>query len=270
MSLEKHRNPNGTYDGPGVMSEITGLGRDEVLAIAEQVKANNAKLNACPWHEFEEEQTTEAHKQRYRCRHCGGTVDAVAYRWHERGRRPGKVNPNPPELAITWHDSPESVHRAMWEEAAIAEGMTYEQLMAESEGEGETEDGEQVVFTHEQELAGMHEQGCWAFVDTRVNMIHAWADPEAPFERVLHMLAHEVGHATGDSHPDDLQEEMRAEQFGRVAKAAYAMLPAREPEVWRMFDGENGYEYSDDPETIERWRAYLGDTHANFLTPLYK
>lgn len=138
-----------------------------------------------------------------------------------------KVDPQPPTVSVTWHESPESVHRAMWEEVAVANGMTYEQLIAESEGEGETETGETVVFTHEQELTGMHEQGCWAFVDTRTNTIHAWADEATPRELVLHLLAHEIGHITGESHPDDMQEEMRAEQFGRVAKMAYGLLPAR-------------------------------------------
>ena len=137
------------------------------------------------------------------------------------------VDPQPPTVSVTWHESPESVHRAMWEEVAVAEGMTYEQLIAESEGEGETETGETVAFTHEQELAGMRGQGCWAFVDTRNNTIHAWADEATPRELVLHMLAHEIGHITGEPHPDHMQEEMRAEQFGRVAKMAYGLLPAR-------------------------------------------
>lgn len=145
--------------------------------------------------------------------------------WNQRALP--NVDPQPPTVSVTWHESPESVHRAMWEEVAVAEGMTYEQLIAESEGEGETETGETVSFTHEQELAGMRGQGCWAFVDARTNTIHAWADEATPRELVLHMLAHEIGHITGEPHPDDMQEEMRAEQFGRVAKMAYGLLPAR-------------------------------------------
>ena len=90
---------------------------------------------------------------------------------------------------------------------------------------GEDENGNEIEFTHEQEIAGMRQQGCWAFVDARSNIIHAWADESASREFVLHMLAHEIGHITGDAHTDDFQEEMRAEQFGRVAKAAYGLLP---------------------------------------------
>lgn len=178
------------------------------------------------------------------------------------------INPNPPELFIRWYSAPEDVHRAMWEESAVEAGMTYEEMMEESVSCGEDEHGNEIEFTHEQELAGIREQGCWAFVDTRTNIIHAWAAEYAPRDLVLHMLAHEIGHLTGAAEDDQLQEELRAEQFGRVAKAAYALLPQREPEAWRMFDGENGYEYTDDPETVERWRAHLGETHANFLTPL--
>lgn len=94
MSLEDHRKPNGNYDGVGVMSEVTGLARDEIRAIAEQVKANSAKLRACPWHEFEPalgfQQMNTAPpigRERYRCKHCQGEVDSSAYHWHEQGRR---------------------------------------------------------------------------------------------------------------------------------------------------------------------------------------
>lgn len=88
MSLEDHRKPNGNYDGIGVMSEISGLPRDEIQAIAEQVKANHAKLQACAYHQFEALITAPPGRGRYRCRNCQGEVDAIAYRWHELGRRP--------------------------------------------------------------------------------------------------------------------------------------------------------------------------------------
>lgn len=91
MSLEGHRKPNGNYDGIGVMAEITGLGRDEIRELAEQVKANSAKLRGCPWHEFEELITAPPGRGRYRCRNCKGEVDASAYHWHQQGRRPMPV-----------------------------------------------------------------------------------------------------------------------------------------------------------------------------------
>lgn len=134
------------------------------------------------------------------------------------------INPNPPAVSICWHDSPEDVHRLMWEPVAISEGMTYDEMLADSTCCGETEDGQLVEFSHEQELGGMRAQGCWAFADTHANTIHAWAAPDADRGRVLHMLAHEIGHLTGEPHEDSMQEELRAEQFGRVAALAFSML----------------------------------------------
>ena len=157
------------------------------------------------------------------CRLHSVDVGLSPEEWNQRALP--AINPQPPTVAITWHDSPESVHRAMWEESAVAAGMTYEQMIDECVSCGEDEHGNEIEFTHEQEIAWIRRQGCWAFVDARSNIIHAWADESASRELVLHMLAHEIGHITGEAHTDYLQEEMRAEQFGRVAKAAYGLLP---------------------------------------------
>ncbi|WP_431023812.1 hypothetical protein [Halomonas sp. H5] len=92
MMDDKHRNPDGTWNGVGVLSDLTGLPREEVQSIAERVKANLARLEACPYHEFEAIAASEAglrlsRRPRYRCRHCGGEIDSTAYHWHEMGRR---------------------------------------------------------------------------------------------------------------------------------------------------------------------------------------
>ena len=86
MSMDSHRNPDGTYDGIGVMSQVSGLSRADVLSIAEQVKANHAKLNSCAYHEFAPILPLVPVRQRYRCINCGGEIDAIAHMWHERGR----------------------------------------------------------------------------------------------------------------------------------------------------------------------------------------
>ena len=171
------------------------------------------------------------------CRLHSVDVGLSPEEWNQRALP--AINPQPPTVAITWHDSPESVHRAMWEESAVAAGMTYAQMVDESVSCGEDEHGNEIEFTHEQEIAGMRRQGCWAFVDARSNMIHAWADESASREFVLHMLAHEIGHITGDAHTDDFQEEMRAEQFGRVARAAYRLLPSVTAD-YAALEAENG------------------------------
>lgn len=134
------------------------------------------------------------------------------------------IDPNPPEMSIRWYESPEDVHRAMWEPVAIGEGMTYEALLADSEICGLDDNGNEVVMEPGSDIEGMRAQGCWAFVDTLSSCIHAWAAPDTDKGRVLHMLAHEIGHVTGTPHPDGFQEEMRAEQFGRVAALAYDMM----------------------------------------------
>ncbi len=91
MSIDKHRNPNGTYNGVTAMAELTGIGADEIRAIAEQVKANSAKLNSCPYHDFElipGSANAAGFKARYRCAHCEGEIDSIAHSWHDLGRRP--------------------------------------------------------------------------------------------------------------------------------------------------------------------------------------
>lgn len=86
---EKHRNADGTYDGIGVMSEVTGLARGEISEIWAIIQANGAKLSACPWHDFNVMAKSETGlKTMYRCQHCGGEIDGVAHKWHELGRRP--------------------------------------------------------------------------------------------------------------------------------------------------------------------------------------
>lgn len=84
--MDKHRNADGTYDGAGVLGELSGLGRSTMVGLWEQVKANQAKLDACPGHEFVPTPRLETQRQRYRCKHCGGEVDATSRHWYELGR----------------------------------------------------------------------------------------------------------------------------------------------------------------------------------------
>ena len=96
MSIEDHKNPNGTYNGPSVLSEITGLPKGEIQSIMELVQANHRKLDSCPYHEFEaipKDQGMLSRQSAYRCIHCGGEVDQQRYRWHELGRRPQPTTP---------------------------------------------------------------------------------------------------------------------------------------------------------------------------------
>ena len=87
--MEKHRNADGTWNGIGVLGELSGLGANEVARIAGEVKANQEKLNGCQYHEFElHEQGPIVSRWKYRCKHCGGTINGQQHHWHELGRRP--------------------------------------------------------------------------------------------------------------------------------------------------------------------------------------
>lgn len=90
--IERHKNADGTYDGVGVMAEVSGLGRSEVKELWEQVRANSAKLESCRYHEFEQSPQTAPLRslthQKYVCIHCKGEVNYQQYTWHEKGRRP--------------------------------------------------------------------------------------------------------------------------------------------------------------------------------------
>ncbi|QFY77343.1 hypothetical protein DUD43_06455 [Alcaligenes faecalis] len=132
---------------------------------------------------------------------------------------------NLPELTIQWHDTPEAVHRIFWEKTAIENGLTYEELI-EGAMVGETEERQKVDLTYEQEIQAIRDQKCWGCADTDTNQIHVWAAPDVDRALLIHMLAHEIGHLTGEPHPDDIQEELRAETFGKVAALAYHMLPS--------------------------------------------
>lgn len=127
-------------------------------------------------------------------------------------------------ISIQWHNSAQSVHRAMWEPVAASEGITYDDMMADSVGVATSADGVDFELSHADELAALEAQGCWAFVDTKAGIIHAWVSPYAPRSRVVHMLAHEIGHMVGTPLDDDIAEEMRAEEFGRVAAMAFDMM----------------------------------------------
>lgn len=85
--LDQHRNPDGTYNGVGVMADLTGLSRKTIQEIAEEAKANQARLASCPYHDFSPILPRRTLGQKYRCIECGGEVDAHAYHWFQEGRR---------------------------------------------------------------------------------------------------------------------------------------------------------------------------------------
>lgn len=94
MGMGRHRNPDGTYNGVSMLSELSGLSATEVRAIADAVKINQSRLDGCAYHEFDliTPGETLLTRQRYACRHCQGEIDGHKHRWHELGRRPKPEN----------------------------------------------------------------------------------------------------------------------------------------------------------------------------------
>jgi hypothetical protein len=75
---ERHKNPGGTYDGLGVLSEMSGLTRDDVASIWDEVRANHAKLVACTGHEFSLASKGRTFiDDRHKCAKCGGWVNGL-------------------------------------------------------------------------------------------------------------------------------------------------------------------------------------------------
>lgn len=130
-------------------------------------------------------------------------------------------------LGIVWHTTPENVFYAMWEAACLAEGITAAEFPATTVIGVSSPGGENEAMTVEQVVDSIRDMGMWGFVDTETRTIHAWADPATAPGDVLHMLAHEAGHVTGEPLDDEEAEELRADAFGAVAAEAYRLLSTR-------------------------------------------
>lgn len=80
-----------TKNSLDVLSSVSGLSKDEMHKIWQEVKANHAKLNECDYHEFvlvPGDNSPILTKRKYVCTHCGGVIDGMAHKWHEQGRKP--------------------------------------------------------------------------------------------------------------------------------------------------------------------------------------
>ncbi len=73
-----------TQNGFDALARASGLSKDAMKGVLAQVRANQAKLNACAAHAFE---PLDADRllTRYRCTRCEGEVDSHAAHWYARG-----------------------------------------------------------------------------------------------------------------------------------------------------------------------------------------
>lgn len=83
--MDRYRNPNGTYNGAAMLADLAGTTVTDVQKLAEKVRQDIAKLEACERHRFEPIGPIQPLRTRYLCLVCGGQVDSHAVYWYERG-----------------------------------------------------------------------------------------------------------------------------------------------------------------------------------------
>lgn len=132
-----------------------------------------------------------------------------------------------PAVSVQWHDTARSIYCAHIKPMADDAGMTVEQLLAEGEMVGEDYQGNEIKMDEGQVLESIEAMGLWGFADSVTNTIHLWAAPATSPRLVAELVGHELGHLTGPQLADDLQEEMRADQFASVAAMTFDILSKR-------------------------------------------
>jgi hypothetical protein len=86
-TLQQFQNPDGTYDGIGVLSALGKVSREEVVARFEAIKAQHAKTAACSLHQL---QPTGEKSNRWCCGACGWEPEAGPMLAYEQGLKHGR------------------------------------------------------------------------------------------------------------------------------------------------------------------------------------
>ncbi len=81
-------------------------------------------------------------------------------------------------------------------------------------------DGNRTEFPIRQIVDVIKKTGIWGYTDD-IGCIHYWHD-NASFHSILEFFAHEIAHHTGTPDEDTIAEEMRADEYAKVAVTAYA------------------------------------------------
>lgn len=85
MSLEDHKNPDGTYNGLSALGEFAGIEPEVAHRIYQAVLANKRLLDACSRHDFVETSGRPGHAAAFVCSQCHGSVSAIAAHWYKKG-----------------------------------------------------------------------------------------------------------------------------------------------------------------------------------------
>lgn len=132
-----------------------------------------------------------------------------------------------PAVSVQWHETARSVYLCHLQPMATEAGMSVEELLAEGEMVGEDAQGNEVRMDEASVLESLEAMGLWGFADKTTNTIHLWASANANARLLAELVGHELGHLTGTQLEDDLQEEMRADQFAAVAAMTFDILALR-------------------------------------------
>jgi hypothetical protein len=71
------------------LSKVSGVRKEAIKEIWENVKANHRALEACPKHDFQPvpkyADKPDHPLKDYKCKRCGGVIDAIAHSWYLKG-----------------------------------------------------------------------------------------------------------------------------------------------------------------------------------------
>jgi len=89
MSANKFRNPDGTYDGVGMMASLSGQSREDVKATFNRIREQHKKTAACSLHRL---MATGEKRKQWRCQECGWEPEAGQAIAYEQGLKHGREN----------------------------------------------------------------------------------------------------------------------------------------------------------------------------------
>ena len=69
------------------LSQATGLSKEKIKQIWDEVQENKIKLDSCPLHDFSIKE-----EKRWKCSKCDGWISAHSKLWYEKGLEHGSNN----------------------------------------------------------------------------------------------------------------------------------------------------------------------------------
>jgi len=83
-------------------------------------------------------------------------------------------------------------------------------------------DTEPCRITIRQDKKQRKENGCFGFYYSEKNQMHLWCDEtKLKIEEIIEVIGHELGHIVDPIYNDKIKEEIKADKYSEVARAAY-------------------------------------------------